>query len=149
MAALLKEREKIDHELKALEEAAKILRPAYATLQGCAGIEPDNVGITDAVRAVLKASGHYMVPTAIRDGLKQTGLLKDYPNEMAVIHEVLRRLARNDEADVQDGPHGKAYAWKPKLAHAPKTLQELAAGPTRRAPSMPPPGATQMFKKDK
>jgi hypothetical protein len=129
LQSLRSERERIDREIKALEGAAEILRPAYQDLPAAPLLSGALiVGVTEGVRSVLQASEDFLVPTAIRDGMKRTGLLKDYPNEMAVIHQIIRRLDERGQLDKQDTPNGKAYRWRNQGAVGPPsyTLKELA-----------------------
>jgi hypothetical protein len=103
-------------------------------------------GITDAVRSIFRANAElYLAPTDIRDALKKEGLMKQYDNEMAVIHQVIGRLEDQD----QIRPHAveKTYRWAVKPSRTqeepivPYALAQSGAAAIRRPkPTMPPPG---------
>lgn len=112
--------QRLERKLTAVDKTIEILEPAYergdenATVNDLLDtLEPPSPGITDAIRAVLQVADHYLTPTAVRDGLKQTAVLKDYENEMAVVHQVLRRLEKQGQIEGTEHPqHGKIYRWK-------------------------------------
>lgn len=72
------------------------------------------IGFTDAVREVLKASGDYMTPLEVKDGLLRMGINLEakYSNPLAVIHTTLKRLHENIEVSKRTDKHGNTtYRW--------------------------------------
>src|SRR5215217_4571484 len=57
-------------------------------------------GLTEGVRAVLRANETCLTPTEIRDGLLRLGYdLKGYTNVLASVHTILGRLIESDEIE--------------------------------------------------
>ena len=79
------------------------------------GLEAE--GITDACRQVLRASGKWMTPLAVRSALEANGLdLSKQANAMASIHTVLKRLKAKGEVKVaRDSDGGTVYRWRASL----------------------------------
>ena len=74
-------------------------------------------GITDAVRSIFRANdGVYLAPTDIRDALKKDGLMRQYDNEMAVIHQIIGRL--EDQDQIKPHANEKKYRWAVKPLRA-------------------------------
>jgi hypothetical protein len=73
------------------------------------------IGLTDAVREVLKAADGWQYPTEVRDGLERMGIdTASYSNILASIHTILKRLAAKDEVEEFKDSEGKgvSYRWK-------------------------------------
>jgi hypothetical protein len=69
-------------------------------------------GITDAIRLLLTNSKLPLGPVQIRDGLREQGFdLSGYANEMAVIHNTLKRLERQGELLTVTNPAGQIVAY--------------------------------------
>lgn len=138
---------RLQEKLESLDRAINNIEPFY---EGAGSVWSPIVGqyapgITDAVRSIFRANaGLYLAPTDIRDALKKDGLMKQYDNEMAVIHQVISRLEDQDQIK----PHAveKTYRWvkplrTPEEPIGPYALGQSGASPTRRPrPTMPPPG---------
>ena len=74
-------------------------------------LDPD-VGITEAVRQVLRGGYDYMSPVAVRDKLIELGIDKaKYKNLLAVVHQILRRLDSN-EAESRTLEGKTTYRWR-------------------------------------
>jgi hypothetical protein len=74
-----------------------------------------NLGITDAVRFVLKHSSEKMTGKEVRDELINKGYdLSSMTAQMASIYKILSRLADSDEAEriKEDGHPAVYYKWK-------------------------------------
>jgi hypothetical protein len=76
------------------------------------------LGLTDAVREVLKAHDHNLSPKEVRDWLLRMGFdLSEYSNIQASIHAILKRLHESGEVDrAVDRKSGKLtnlYRWSP------------------------------------
>jgi hypothetical protein len=84
-------------------------------------IEPSSgkLGLTDAIREVLKAFDEPLTALDVKDGLERLNLdLSEYQNVMAAIHTILKRLCQQGELEesVKDGK--SAYRLKRGLAQA-------------------------------
>jgi hypothetical protein len=127
--------------LAALDRAISELEPIYERPPDDLAVmaaEESSPGITDAVRMVFRSNREFLGPTAIRDALKKDGLIKGYDNEMAVIHQVIRRL--EDQGQIVPHPTEKAHRWKPtppKGTFAARLAENLM---TVRSASLPEPG---------
>jgi hypothetical protein len=103
---------RLQEKLEALDKAISNLAPFYegpseVSILSLVGETP---GITDAVRMIFQSNASiYLAPTAIRDALKKDGLIKGYDNEMAVIHQVIRRL--EDQGQIEPHPTEKVHRW--------------------------------------
>jgi hypothetical protein len=140
--------QRLQEQLATLDKAISNLEPFYeAGGPIWAPIIGENApGITDAVRMIFRSHATiHLAPTAIRDALKKDGLIKGYDNEMAVIHQVIRRL--EDQGQLEPHPVEKAYRWvsaAEQLGRAAQgaagRLQQLASA-NKIARTEPPPGA--------
>ena len=107
---------RLKKKLSGLDTAISNLEPFYESAEiappWLAAPETE-IGITDAVRQVYQAvHPGFMSPTSVRDALANRNLLKEYPNEMAVIHQVIRRL--QDKEQIEADPSGKTHRWVPR-----------------------------------
>jgi hypothetical protein len=85
---------------------AAILRNYEMVLEGITG----KPGLTDAVRAALKAFNRPLTPVEVRDGLISLGYdLSIYGNVLASIHTILKRLVDNEEVKEVEKDGKKAY----------------------------------------
>jgi hypothetical protein len=68
------------------------------------------IGLTEAVRIVLRANGGWMTPQQIRDQIRKLGIdLSRYQNPLASIHTILDRLIDKEiELDVLETPKQRA-----------------------------------------
>jgi hypothetical protein len=105
---------RLEEKLETLDAAIRNLEPFYEAPKeprwSVGGVAESAPGITDAVRMIFQSNSIYLAPTAIRDSLKEKGLIKGYDNEMAVIHQVIRRL--EDQGQIEPHPAEKAHRWK-------------------------------------
>jgi hypothetical protein len=130
LVKLLGQKEEIDQRVERL-------RQAVDGLAALCGEEPQNVqptylqseiirtyenilesitgkpGLTDAIRAALKAFGRPMTPIEVRDGLISLGYdLSVYSNVLASIHTALKRLHESREITKHADREGKvSYEW--------------------------------------
>jgi hypothetical protein len=84
------------------------------TLSRLCGLTPTvPIGLTDAIRLVVRGAGVPMTPTEIRDRLHAIGFdLSKYANELAAIHTILKRLNESGELLFVPGAPGKhRYSW--------------------------------------
>jgi hypothetical protein len=127
---ILAQRDKVDVQREELELSAADLRQAIYGLAALSGedaksfqeshpdlfpefIDPD-VGLTDAVREVMKNRRLYITPVGVRDKLIAVQYdLSKYKNVMASLHTVLKRLVDSKEL-LMDTRGGKTvYRWNP------------------------------------
>jgi hypothetical protein len=98
---LLRRRKGLDEKIKVLEEAIAILAPAYETENCASPVLPRalNDGMTARIYEILVNNGdREFSPTDIRDLLVAGGFSLDgRSNPMAEIHQVLKRLAKNED----------------------------------------------------
>lgn len=90
------------------------------------------IGLTDAVREVLKAADGWQYPTEVRDGLERMGIdTQSYSNILASIHTILKRLAVKGEVEEFKDKEGKGMSYRWKSAASPfakKLARQLAEG---------------------
>ena len=98
---LASEREAIDREMQAIARiiegahlASQPEEPLIATLTNAERTpEPEQLGVTDAVRLVLARAQVPLLPTEIRDALESMGIEASSPKVLIIhVHNVLRRL---------------------------------------------------------
>ena len=78
----------------------------------------DNVGISDAIRGVLKGAQVGLTPNQLKNKLSELGfVLDEYSNPGAVIYNTLKRLERQGQVTVVNDLSGAiAYALVPSFA---------------------------------
>jgi hypothetical protein len=114
---LLRERSAIDTQLLRLKEtvnALSALLGAERGQQGSKSAKPGvgHLGISESIRQILAESGAPMKPPEIRAQLSRRGFeMREYANPLAVIHNTLTRLGKQNELIVVKNPAGEiAYA---------------------------------------
>lgn len=121
LARLLVQREEIDRKAARLQAVIAELESLRAELmQKHLDREIDQVikadltmGITEASRLILKDKFFPMTASDLKKGLEARKFdLSRYSNALAVIHTVLKRLAKSGEVKVVPQERGKkAYQW--------------------------------------
>jgi hypothetical protein len=110
--------ENMKQQLAALEQSEKLLEPGYRqgpaarTLAGLANLAVEDVGLTDKIRELLRASfPGAAAPTAIRDLLVSTRQIDPTgrSNFMAEIHNILKRLVTQGDVIEVNLNGAKAY----------------------------------------
>src|SRR5438105_5411777 len=102
-------RREIDQRLAELAQTIGTL----SKLLGLTGTVP--MGLTDAIRLVVRGAGVPMTPVEVRDRLHAIGFdVSKYANDLAAVHTILKRLNESGEirfvARAQPGaPH--RYIW--------------------------------------
>jgi hypothetical protein len=91
-----------------LEKRLDQLHETIASLTRLCGYEPTvPLGVTDAVRLVLRRIGAAATPLEVRDRLRAIGFdLSKYSNDLSAIHTVLKRLQKAGELHVVPQPDG-------------------------------------------
>jgi hypothetical protein len=77
-------------------------------------VEEDEMGLTEAIRRAFKGHSGTLIPTEVRDRLKEAGYdISKHGNVMASIHSVMNRLnGRGEIIHAGDRADGKpAYRW--------------------------------------
>ena len=71
------------------------------------------VGLTDAIRQVLKSSKRWMTPVAVKNAVMKIGrVLDSHRNPLGSVHTVLKRLADSNEVIVAIESNGRTlYGW--------------------------------------
>ncbi|HEX8889364.1 MAG TPA: hypothetical protein VF779_09305 [Pyrinomonadaceae bacterium] len=106
LAALCGEKVESDEPNYIQNEILRVYGDILETLTG-------KPGLTDAVRAALKAFDRPMLPVEVRDALISLGYdLSIYSNVMASIHTILKRLVESKEIEEVDKDGRKAYQTK-------------------------------------
>jgi len=122
LAAAIEEYERLKAQRDAIETRLAQLRQTIGALGPlCKLPRHDILGLTDAIRSVLRARSGGLTPLEVKDGLQTQGLdLSTYSNPLASIHAVLKRLARSGEIlRLENRRRKTAYAWKhPPIAVA-------------------------------
>jgi len=106
-AALGDKRREIDQRLAELAQS-------MATLSRLLGLTPTvPLGLTDAVRLVVRGAGVPMTPIEVRDRLVGVGFdVSKYVNDLAAIHTILKRLnAAGELRFIPRTPGNHQYTW--------------------------------------
>jgi hypothetical protein len=133
----------LERKLDAVAKTIEILTPVYRSpapsqnLMNALEMVESSSSVTDAVRILLYAvQDKWFMPTAIRNALRSQGKLKDYKNEMAVIHQVLKRLEEQGEVKSCESTTGKVYRWNfesPPLPSVEKSQTKVPRPPNQSA----------------
>jgi hypothetical protein len=122
MAETLRMREKIEERLTHLKSTIDVLS---ALLQEPPKLDQDDspemldsVGISEAIRQVLKDADVGLMPNQVKAKLSDAGFdLSKYANPSAVIHNTLKRLETQGEVvQVRDSSGVTAYTIRPSYA---------------------------------
>ena len=121
--------EEIDRKMlklrRTLEALDQVLRPDTTYSPQINGLK--EMGLTDAVRAVLKNSRSEMTAGNVRDFLVRAEYPLNAERPISAIHTVLTRLYKNGEAERdKDDRDGKVFRWKaPSIKPPPKPPRQL------------------------
>ena len=116
MAGTLRMRSRIDARLTQLKSTIEVLS---ALLEGPPKPDQDDsleildsVGISEAIRQVLRETGDSLTPNQVKAKLTEANFdLSKYANPSAVIHNTLKRLeAQGEVVPVRDASNSIAYA---------------------------------------
>lgn len=90
--ALGAQRQQIDRRLAELAQT-------IGTLSRLLGLTPTvPIGLTDAIRLVVRGAGVPMTPIEVRDRLRAIGFdVEKYANDLAAVHTILKRLNESGE----------------------------------------------------
>ena len=74
--------------------------------------EEESVGITDAIREILRSGEHIWQPIAVRNRLQREKFpLEKYQNPLAVIHSTLKRIEGQGEVKAVEHDGKIYYKW--------------------------------------
>jgi PAS domain-containing protein len=99
--------------LAALVDAAELKKLKEQNRELFEDFADSNLGVTNAVRQVLKSSGKWMSPVAVKTAaMKITHVLDNHRNPLGSVHTVLKRLADANEVIIALEPNGRTlYGW--------------------------------------
>ncbi len=119
MDDLLKEEIDLGSRLAIVRGRIEVLRKTIISIGDLVGEdrEAETIGITDAIRAVLKAkSDAFFSPIAVRSSLRNSSFpLDNYKNVLAVIHTTLKRLEDQNEVTAITENSKTFYKWNESL----------------------------------
>jgi hypothetical protein len=112
--AAIREYEEIGTKRQAIDKRLAELAQTIGTLSKLLGLTPTvPLGLTDAVRLVVRGAGVPMTPIEVRDRLHAIGFdVSKYVNDLAAVHTILKRLNESGELRfVARGPGKHQYTW--------------------------------------
>jgi hypothetical protein len=114
LAAAIKEYEALGDERRDIDQRLAQLAHTIGTLSKLLGLTPTvPMGLTDAIRLVIRGAGVPMTPVDVRDRLHAIGFdVSKYSNDLAAVHTILKRLNESGELRVIARAPGKhQYTW--------------------------------------
>jgi len=109
-----REYEELGARRRAIDQRLAELGQTIGMLMRLLGLTPTvPLGLTDAVRMVVRGAGVPMSPTEVRDRLRSIGFdVSKYSNELAAVHTILKRLNQAGELRFVPRTGGKhQYVW--------------------------------------
>jgi hypothetical protein len=99
LAAAIREYEALGLQRRDIDKRLAQLSQTIATVSRLLGLTPTvPMGLTDAIRLVMRGAGVPLTPTEVRDELHAIGFdLSKYANDLAAIHTILKRLNESGE----------------------------------------------------
>jgi hypothetical protein len=99
LAAATAEYEALGTERQAIDRRLAELAQTIGTLSRLLGLTPTvPMGLTDAIRLVVRGAGVPMTPIEVRDRLRAIGFdVEKYANDLAAVHTILKRLNASGE----------------------------------------------------
>jgi len=112
--AAIREYEALGARRREIDQRLAELGHTIGTLSKLLGLTPTvPMGLTDAVRMVVRGAGVPMTPVEVRDRLDAVGFdVSKYSNDLAAVHTILKRL--NDAGELRFIPRAPGrhqYAW--------------------------------------
>jgi hypothetical protein len=112
--AAAREYETLGERRREIDQRLAELAQSIATLSKLLGLTPTvPLGLTDAVRLVVRGAGVPMTPIEVRDRLAAIGFdVSKYVNDLAAVHTILKRLNEAGELRfVPRTPGRHQYLW--------------------------------------
>jgi hypothetical protein len=112
--AAAREYEALGDKRREIDQRLAELAQSMATLSRLLGLTPTvPLGLTDAVRLVVRGAGLPMTPIEVRDRLVGVGFdVSKYVNDLAAVHTILKRLNEAGELRfIPRAPGKHLYTW--------------------------------------
>jgi hypothetical protein len=109
LQAALREYEELGLKRREIDRRLAELAQTIGTLSRLLGHTPTvPMGLTDAIRLVMRGAGLPMTPVEVRDRLRAIGFdVAKYTNDLAAVHTILKRLHDARELQFIRRPDGK------------------------------------------
>ena len=114
LSAAIKEYEALGAQRRDIDKRLAQLAHTIGTLSRLLGLTPTvPMGLTDAIRLVMRGAGVPMTPVDIRDRLHAIGFdVSKYSNDLAAVHTILKRLNASGELRfIPRAPGRHEYTW--------------------------------------
>jgi len=114
LAAASREYEALGEKRREIDQRLAELAQTIGTLAKLLGLTPTvPMGLTDAIRLVVRGAGVPMTPVEVRDRLHAIGFdVSKYVNDLAAVHTILKRLNESGELRfVPRSPGKHQYTW--------------------------------------
>jgi hypothetical protein len=114
LEAATSEYEALGAKRQAIDSRLAELAQTIGTLSRLLGLTPTvPMGLTDAIRLVVRGAGVPMTPTEVRDRLRAIGFdVAKYSNDLAAVHTILKRLNESGELRfIARGTGTHQYTW--------------------------------------
>jgi hypothetical protein len=110
----IREYETLGEQRRQIDGRLAELAQTIGTLSKLLGLTPTvPMGLTDAIRLVIRGAGVPMTPIEIRDRLQAIGFdVSKYANDLAAVHTIVKRLNQSGELRfIPGGPGKHRYTW--------------------------------------
>lgn len=114
LEAATREYEDLGARRREIDQRLAELAQTIGTLSKLLGLTPTvPMGLTDAIRLVVRGAGVPMTPVEVRDRLHGIGFdVSKYANDLAAVHTILKRLNESGELRfVARAPGKHQYIW--------------------------------------
>ncbi len=114
LEAAVREYEALGEQRRAIDQRLAELAQTIGTLSKLLGLTPTvPMGLTDAIRLVMRGVGIPMTPMEVRDRLRAIGFdVSKYANDLAAVHTILKRLNESGQLRFVPGGEGRPqYIW--------------------------------------
>src|SRR5947207_8973312 len=114
LEAATREYEELGAKRQEIDNRLAELAQTIGTLSKLLGLTPTvPIGLTDAIRLVVRGTGVPVTATEVRDRLRGMGFdVSRYVNDLAAVHTILKRLNQSGELRFIPRPNGAhQYTW--------------------------------------
>ena len=113
LEAATREYEELGARRRDIDERLAQLAHSIGTLSKLLGLTPTvPMGLTDAVRLVVRGAGVPVTPVEVRDRLHAIGFdVSKYTNDLAAVHTILKRLNQSGEIRFVGRTGKHQYIW--------------------------------------
>ena len=114
LEAATREYEELGAKRREIDQRLAELAQTIGTLSKLLGLTPTvPMGLTDAIRLVVRGAGVPMTPVDVRDRLQAIGFdVSKYANDLAAVHTILKRLNESGELRfIPRAPGKHQYTW--------------------------------------